>query len=77
MARKISNRPVTIKVQGGDLLPGLGLHMGAGDGNRTHIISLGSGLITLGQASELHVVATWNVRDGPLVTLANCTVIFS
>jgi hypothetical protein len=52
----------------------LGLR-GAGDENRTRTISLGIRPIRAARAADQPAWATGDVRDWPLVTLANCTVI--
>jgi hypothetical protein len=48
---------------------------GARDENRTRTISLGSRPIHAATAADLPGRVTAGVRDCPLVTLANCTLI--
>jgi len=51
--------------------PGLGLHMGAGDGNRTRTISLGIRQIGAADRPDLDIRCTASGRDGPCETRVN------
>jgi hypothetical protein len=49
--------------------------LGAGDGNRTRTVSLGSGTVTADVDPDLAVLAAaWTDRGEPLITLANGTI---
>jgi hypothetical protein len=52
----------------------LGLHDGAGDGNRTRTVSLGSGTVPAARGADLLTVETRSTRDWPLITLVNGTL---
>ncbi|GAA3408230.1 hypothetical protein GCM10018952_04610 [Streptosporangium vulgare] len=51
------------------------LKCGAGDGNRTRAVGLGSASSTAGETAELGVRLVVSDRGCPLVTLSNCTLI--
>ncbi len=49
----------------------LGLHVRAGDENRTRTISLGSAAATAARGADLASLAVLSDRSCPLITLAN------
>jgi hypothetical protein len=60
-----------IKAQAGHTVSDLGLHIGAGDGNRTRTISLGISTIHAATQPDLRRRVPVSDREGPLFTGVN------
>jgi hypothetical protein len=68
---KARNAPGTTMAQARDTVSDLGLHIGAGDGNRTRTISLGIQQIGVSDLTDLGTRHTVGDRDVPFDTGAN------